>query len=175
MFRLFSCAAVLTLSFGLSSYGQTPSTSSSPAPASSGTPTPTEANAKSPAPKKVWTNDNLADASGKISVVGDNRNQKYSLTPEKPADPATVSRIRESLKKLQAQLDGVNQQLTSMKQFQEGETVSKSSDEIPQGTVRVPVNQQIPVLQEKKKKLQLQIDELLDEARKKGIEPGQLR
>ncbi|HEY4977549.1 MAG TPA: hypothetical protein VII25_00150 [Candidatus Acidoferrum sp.] len=108
-------------------------------------------------------------------MVGDNRNQKYTLTPAKPADPATVSRIRESLKKLQTQLDGVNQQLVSMKDFEEGETISKSSNEIPQGFTRVPVNQQIPVLQEKKKKLQLQMDELVDEARKKGIEPGQLR
>lgn len=31
------------------------------------------------------------------------------------------------------------------------------------------------VLQEKKKDLQAQIDALLDEARKKGVEPGQLR
>ncbi len=107
--------------------------------------------------------------------MGDNRNQKYTVTPAKPADPATVSKIRENLKKLQTQLDGINQQLSALKDFQEGETVTKSSDDIPQGYTRVPVNQQIPVLQEKKKKLEAQIDELLDEARKKGIEPGQLR
>ena len=53
--------------------------------------------------------------------------------------------------------------------------MTKGSTEIPTGYVRVPVNQQIPALEEKKKKLQGQIDDLLDEARKKGIEPGQLR
>ena len=134
-----------------------------------------EANAKNVAPKKVWTNDNLAETSGKISVVGDKRNPKYTSTPVKPADPATVSRIRESLQKLGAQLEYVNRQLTSFKEFQEGETVSKGSDEIKQGYTRMPVNQQITVLQGKKKKLETQIDALFDEARIKGIEPGQLR
>ncbi len=175
MFRWLFTVAIASLAIAVPCFPQ----SSASAPSSQQTPAGTspsgDPSTKTPASKKVWTNDNLVEASGKISVVGDNRNQKYTLTPAKPADPATISRIREGLKKLQTQLDGVNQQLTSMKDFQEGETISKSSDEIPQGFTRVPVNQQIPVLQEKKKKLQLQIDELLDEARKKGIEPGQLR
>jgi hypothetical protein len=34
---------------------------------------------------------------------------------------------------------------------------------------------QIRVLQDQKKDLQSKIDALLDEARKKGVEPGQLR
>lgn len=139
------------------------------APTSGASPTRTST------PKKVWTNENLADSGGKVSVVGDKRNQKYTVTPDKPADPGTVSRIRESLKKLQDQFASVNQQLISFKEFQEGETVEKSDSEVPHGYTRVPVNQQIPALEERKKKLQTQIDDLLDEARKKAIEPGQLR
>ena len=140
----------------------------------SSSPAASDSTAKSSS-RKVWTNENLAEAGGKVSVVGNQANQKYSMTRVKPADPATVTRIRESLQKFQAQLDDVNLQLSSFKEFQEGETVSKASDEIPKGYTRVPVNQQMSVLKDKKKKLEAQIDTLFDEARKKGIDPGQLR
>jgi hypothetical protein len=174
MFRGFLATSVLFLAIGYSCLAQTPA-ATSPDANSNSVPASTDPQTKTPASKKVWTNENLGGARGKVSIVGDNRNQKYTPTPNKPADPGTVSRIRDSLKKIQSQLDGVNQQLSSFKEFQEGETVTQSSDEIPSGYTRVPVNQQIPVIQEKKKKLQAQIDDLLDEARKKGIEPGQLR
>ena len=174
MLRSFLAAAFLSLAFGGACVAQSsPQPTADPNPGT--IPTATDPQTRNPTPKKVWTNENLAQATGKVSVVGDNRNQKYTVTAEKPADSATVSRIRENLKKLQTQLAGVTQQLSSFKEFQEGETVSKSGDEIPAGYTRVPVNQQIPVLEEKRKKLQGQIDDLLDEARKKGIEPGQLR
>jgi hypothetical protein len=39
----------------------------------------------------------------------------------------------------------------------------------------VPVNQQITSLTDKKKQLEGKIDALLDEARKKGVQPGDLR
>ncbi len=131
--------------------------------------------AKSPSSKKIWTNENLAEAGGQVSVVGDKRNQNYAATATKPADPASVSRIRQNLQKLQSQLDDVSSQLSSFKEFQEGETVTKSSNEIQKGYTRMPINQQMAVLQDKKKKLEAQIDALFDEARKKGIDPGQLR
>ena len=174
MLRALVAAAFLSLSLGslcLAQSGSSPVPDANPG----STPPAADPQAKNPAPKKVWTNENLAGAGGKVSVVGDSRNQKYSVTPHKSADPAAVSRIRENLNKLTTQLEDVNQQLASFKEFQEGETVSRSGNEIPSGYTRVPVNQQIPVLEEKKKKLQGQIDDLLDEARKKGIEPGQLR
>ncbi|HEY2117958.1 MAG TPA: hypothetical protein VGH37_02130 [Candidatus Acidoferrum sp.] len=175
MFRLLFAAALLSLALSHSTCGAQSPASPNPDPNAAALPAVTEPQTKTATSKKVWTNENLANASGKVSVVGDKRNQKYAVTPDKPADPATVTRIHDSLKKLQTQLDGVNQQLVSFKEFQEGGTVSKADNEIPQGYTRVPVNQQIPVLEEKKKKLQAQIDDLLDEARKKGIEPGQLR
>jgi uncharacterized protein YukE len=175
MVRCLFTAVLALLAIGNPCAAQSSSAATTADPSQTSPPASSDTNSKTSSAKKVWTNDNLAHAGGKVSVVGDNRNQKYTVTPAKPADPATVSKIRENLKKLQTQLDGINQQLSALKDFQEGETVTKSSDDIPQGYTRVPVNQQIPVLQEKKKKLEAQIDELLDEARKKGIEPGQLR
>jgi hypothetical protein len=169
-------AAFLLGSF-LSGRGLAQSTApaSTPDQGSPNSTTSPEPVAKPPAPKKVWTNENLAEVGGNVSVVGDKRNQKYSMTPTKPADPGTVSRIKQELQKLQAQLDQVNQKLATFKEFQEGETVSHGDDEIKSGYTRTPVNQQMAALQQKKKKLETQIDALVDEARKMGIEPGQLR
>jgi hypothetical protein len=164
---------IFSFAFGLTSSGQT--ASPAPDPSNVVAPTGSESPGKTTPTKKIWTNENLAEVGGKVSVVGDKRNQKYVVTPDKPADPAAVSRIRESLRKLQGQLASVNQRLTSFKEFQEGGTVTNSDSEIPQGYNRVPVNQQIAALEDQKKKLQSQIDDLLDEARKKGVEPGQLR
>ena len=107
--------------------------------------------------------------------MGDKRNQKYTMTPAKTADAGTVARIKQNLQKLQSQLDDVNKQLAAFKQFQDGEPVSEGGRDVSKGYSRTPVSQQIVKLQNKKKDLQGQIDDLVDEARKKGIDPGQLR
>jgi len=127
------------------------------------------------APKKVWTNENLSEANGRVSVVGDKRNAKYPLTPSKTADAATVARIRKNLQKLQGQVEDIKKQLASYKEFKEGEAVSTSGYQVDKGYGRIPVEQQMVMLEKKKKDLETQIDEQLDEARKKGIDPGQLR
>jgi hypothetical protein len=124
--------------------------------------------------KKVWTNENLNEARGTISIVGDKRNPKYSVTPNKPADPATGARVRQDLQKLQAQLDDVNKQLALYKAFENGEPVSTNVRDFDKGVSRIPVDQQMVKLREKAVKLKLQIDELVDEARKKGVPPSQL-
>jgi chaperonin cofactor prefoldin len=170
--RLFA-AALLCSFVGRIVSAQSPST---PSPSDSGQQNAASTNTSTTAPpKKVWTNDDLPSTKGGISVVGDKRNQKSSPAPAKTADPGTVSRIRQELQKLQAQLDDVNLKLTSFKEFQEGETVTKADGETSYSYTRTPVNQQMSGLQQKKKKLEAQIDALNDEARKKGIEPGQLR
>jgi len=146
------------------SSAQNPSNAAATKPASNPAPS---------APKKVWTNENLSDANGKISVVGNKGNQKYPMT--KPADAATVEKIRKELKKLQGQLDDIKKQLATYKEFLEGEPVSGSGYQVDKGYGRIPVEQQVIMLEKKKKDLEAQIDEQLDEARKKGIDPGQLR
>lgn len=146
------------------SSAQSPSNASAAEPASKPAPS---------APKKIWTNENISEASTKISVVGTKRDQKYPLT--KTADPATAERIRKELKKLQGQVEDIKKQLASYKEFQEGEAVSTSGYQVDKGYSRIPVEQQVVMLEKKKKDLEAQIDEQFDEARKKGIDPGQLR
>jgi len=143
-----------------------PTAASSVAPNASPTPA---------APKKVWTNEDLRGAKGGVSVVGDKHNQNYHMGSAQPADPATVARIKKDLGKLQGQLDEVNNKLKSYKEFQEGEPVSKGERDTSKGYSRVPVDQQMGQLLDKRKQLEDQIGDLVDEARKKGIDPGQLR
>jgi hypothetical protein len=127
-----------------------------------------------PPTKKVWTNENLNEARGSISVVGDKRNPKYSATSNKSGDPGTAAQVRQDLQKLQAQLDDVNKKLKLYKAFEDGEPVSSNERDFDKGFSRIPVDQQIVKLKEKAVKLKRQIDELVDEARKKGIPPNQL-
>ncbi len=136
---------------------------------------PTAALANATPAKKVWTNENIAASKGNVSVVGDKRNQNYHMGPEQPADAATIARIKKDLDKLQSQLSDVNSKLKSYKQFEDGEAVSKGERDITKGYSRTPVDQQMSQLLDKKKQLEGQIGDLLDEARKKGVDPGQLR
>ena len=137
--------------------------------------TPPAATLAAPAPKKVWTNEDLAGTKGGISVVGDKRNKNYHMGATATADPATIARIKKSLDKLEIQLDDANDKLKSYKQFQDGEPVSTGERDTSKGYSRTPVDQQMNQLLNKKKDLESQIGDLLDEARKKGIDPGQLR
>jgi len=175
MFRWLLCFFLLCGSLALPCAAQSdPASSSGPTP-SGGTAADSFLSPTANAPKKVWTNDNLGDAAGPVSVVGDKRNQKYNMTHSKPGDPATAAKIRENLQKLQAQLDDANKKLAAYEAFQEGELVSTGGRDVSKGYSRAPVDQQKASLEVKKKDLEAKIDALFEEARKKGIEPGQLR
>jgi hypothetical protein len=126
-------------------------------------------------PKKVWTNEDLPAGKSGVSIVGDKHNQAYRGGSTQTADPATVARIKKKLEKLQNQLTDVNSKLKSYKEFQEGEPVSTGERDMSKAYSRTPVDQRMQQLMDKKKQLQTQIGDLLDEARKKGIDPGELR
>lgn len=136
--------------------------------------TPSAAPADSPKPKKVYTNDDINGKNG-VSVVGDERNRAYTPGTAKSADPAIAAKLKANLQKLQAQLDDLDKQLAALQDFQKGEANSRSGYPINKGYGRVPVDQQITALEEKKKKIETQIDAIHEEARKKGVQPGQLR
>jgi hypothetical protein len=128
-------------------------------------------------PKKVWTNDNLSDANGAVSVVGDPKNAlKGKQTGAKPADAQYIASVRKQLNKLQEQIADVDKQLGDLTNFRKGEPSSSASGiKLNKSYNREPIEVQVRALQEKKKDLQAKTDALLDEARRKGVEPGQLR
>lgn len=173
MSRRFLAGLPLFALFVVPCFAQTDQT---PPPSSAPDATPkTAAATTNPAPpKKVWTNDDVHKNTG-VSVVGDKRNQNYHMSPQQPADASTVSRIRAGLEKLNTQLDDTNQKLTALKNFQAGEPSKDAGEPVDKGINRIPVDQQIVKLEASKKKLEAQIGDLLDEARKKGLDPGQLR
>lgn len=148
-----------------------PAASQPPAPAAapkdpSGSATLTEKS------KKVWTNEDVKTTGG-VSVIGDQRNQKYTMT--KPPDPALVAKYKGNLQKLQTQLADVNKQLKAFEDFKEGKPVSEGGQDMSHGYSRIPVNQQTAKLLDKRQQLEAQIDALYEEARKKGIESGLLK
>lgn len=126
-------------------------------------------------PKKVWTNDNVGSLSGTVSVVGESKISSKTSSDSK-ADPQYIANTRKQLEKLQTQLDDTSKQLADLTEFSTGKTgITSGGYEINKGYNRVPVDQQISNLQAKKTQLETKIEALLDEARKKGVEPGDLR
>jgi len=125
--------------------------------------------------KKIWTNDDVNGLNSPVSVVGNAKNKDKPPTDEK-ADGQYIANARKQLQKLQSQLNDTEQQLTDLQNLSQGkEPATSGGYQFTKGYNRVPVNQQITNLQAKKRQLEDKIDALLDEARKEGVEPGQLR
>lgn len=174
------CGALTTSVCAAQSSGSSSSQTSSPTPAASPAPPQTpDGTSSAPADtkktKKVWTNEDVNGLSGPVSVVGNSKNLGKG-GPESKADGQYIANARKELAKLQSQLEDTHKQLADLKDFSEGKTPATSSGyQINKGYNRVPVDQQITNLEAKQKQLQGKIDALLDEARKKGVEPGDLR
>ncbi len=171
--RSLSYAFILILLAATFGSAQSPDTSAPPVTQPQTTAPPANA-AK---PKKVWTNENLSGTSGTVSVVGDPKNTpKSKPTADKPADAQYIASVRKQIDKYQEQIADVDRQLVDLKNFSEGEpNTSAGGIKLNKGYNREPIEVQIRTLQDQKKDLQSKIDALLDEARKRGIEPGQLR
>jgi|SRR5579862_7444701 len=175
---LVSCAASFAQSSAQSSASpqspsQAPAASPTSAPAQGATSGATTDTKKT---KKVWTNDDVNGLSGPVSVVGNSKNLGKAGGAGTKADPQYIASTRKELAKLQSQLNDADKQLADLTSFSEGKAPATSSGyQINKGYNREPVDQQITGLQAKKKELQGKIDALLDEARKKGVEPGDLR
>jgi hypothetical protein len=161
----------------------------SPAPVASATSTPSSSSSPSapakPKSKKTWTNDNVGDANGTISVVGSANSGSPASKASKPSskgatsasvDPKVVASLREQLHRLQAQLNIVEKQYSDLKAQSRGE--SKNAGGLQANTYNYDsssVEEQLRHLQDKKKRIEDTMDQLLDAARKVGIEPGDLR
>jgi len=125
--------------------------------------------------KKVWTDEDVSGISSPISVVGDAKNPKSKNPQQTPPDASYISSVRKQMQKFQDQMADIDKQLVTLKNFSEGEPVATADREFHKSYNNEPIAQQVVTLQTKKLDLQSKIDALLDEARKKGVEPGQLR
>jgi hypothetical protein len=140
-------------------------------------------NSIKPAPKKskrVWTNENLGDANGTISVVGDPQKPSVSKpgaksAPDKPADPNLVATLRKQALGLQAQLDSMDKELSDLKNFSRGDSTGSGGLKTSLNYSSASVDDQLRDLTKKRSQIQGALDAVFDAARAKGVEPGQLR
>ena len=122
--------------------------------------------------KKIWTEDNIQPSVGSPAAA------KRSSLPSpaaKDGNAQLAKDLRVKLEKLNAQLKNADKQIDDLKRFQAGETNGDSVRQVNKGLNRMPIAQQLERLQAKHEQLQVQISAIYDEARQKGILPGQLR
>jgi hypothetical protein len=138
-------------------------------------------------PKKIWTNEEMSTMRGKISIVGDPaRVDSYSESRQwnagsdsgngnDPEREKVVANYHEQLRQLRDQLDSIDKKISDYRNF-------KADNSSPSGGINVrnrysmaPAEDQIKQLEDKKKEIQAKIDAIEEEARKNGIEPGELR
>jgi hypothetical protein len=126
--------------------------------------------------KKVWTNEDLDRTHGGSSAAGEAANSgKWKAAGGKTVDAGYVANLRKQLEKLQGQMTDADKQIAKLKDFNSGEPVGTNQRQLHQGYNLEPISLQIQALETRKIAIEAKIDALLDEARKKGIEPGQLR
>jgi hypothetical protein len=126
-------------------------------------------------PKKVWTNEDIPHTTGAVSVVGDAKSKPQPAS-SKPTNAQYVASVRKQLDKMQGQVADIDKQLVDLKNFSAGEpSTSASGIKLNKNYEREPIEVQIRALQSQKKDLESKIDDLLDEARKKGVDSSQLR
>ena len=125
-----------------------------------------------PKPKKVWTEDDIQPSVGPPAAA------KRGSPPSpaaKDGNAQLAKDLRGKLEKLNVQLKDADKQIDDLKRFQAGETNGDSGRKVNKGLNRMPIVQQLEKLQAKREQLQAQISAIYDEARQKGIPPGQLR
>jgi hypothetical protein len=134
-------------------------------------------------PKKVWTEDDISKVGGSISVVGSDSASTPGRSSSQPADRSSddsaqgkqIDYYRDQLRPLQAQLDATDKKIDELRNFKADNSSASGGINPNHGYSMTPIPDQIRQLEEKKKQIQDKIDALTDEARKKGIESGQLR
>jgi chromosome segregation ATPase len=134
-------------------------------------------------PKKVWTNDELKSVQGGVSVVGDanqdTERRKYGNAERdsKGIDVhhEQVANYRKQIQQCREQIDAADKRIAQLKDFKAEDSSSSGGINLHQRYNMVPLEEQVKQLESKKKQLQAKIEEMESEARKNGIEPGELR
>jgi hypothetical protein len=201
MNRSLISTAVLALAASLSCAAQSPDSASSsqsapakPAPAAPAAPSTQTPDAKAATsdkdaskgkkkPKKVWTNDEVSSINGNISVVGRAAPASSATATAKPGDNSPsgdarekqIARYRDQIRPLRQQLEITEKQLSDVRNFKGENSSSSGGINMSQNYSMTPVEDQVKQLEAKRKDLQKQIDAIEDEARKNGVEPGELR
>jgi len=133
-------------------------------------------------PKKVWTDDDMGSLKSSVSVVGTrNQPQNQMESADDPSDGKTdphaqlVRRYRDSIDSLRTQIGEAEARIAQLKNFK-AENGSPSGGINPNhGYNMLPPEEQVKQLEARKRQLQDKIEDLENQARKEGIDPGELR
>lgn len=171
----------------LQTMAQTPDSasaaSSSQAPATAKT--PSAGGEKKPADgtkaKKIWTNDEVGGLKGDVSVVGTNQAESPTQPTRNGASAAADSRrakivrYRTAIAELRKKFDAADQRITQYKNFKADDSSPNGGINPNRGYSMVPLDEQVKQLEEKKKQWLASIEDLENQAKMDGIEPGELR
>ena len=154
---------------------------SSAAPSQTAPQTPPVKKDAKPA-KKIWTNDDLSSlGAGGISVVGTSGAQKQAAANLKP-DPRAgeaakqlATAYRQQLARLHADLDQVDKKIAELRNFNASNPSPSAGMSMRGYYNATPVADQLKQLEAQKKQIQERIEAIEDDARHKGIPPGDLR
>jgi hypothetical protein len=130
--------------------------------------------------KKVWTNDEIGSVKGGVSVVGDGKQGEPSRAAAEEssgdsqgAEP--VRKYRDQIRQLRDQIAAADRRIEQLKGFKGENTSPSAGININQSYNMVPVEEQVKQLEEKKRKLEGKIEDVEVEAKKNGLDPGELR
>lgn len=131
-------------------------------------------------PKKVWTNDEIGSVKGGVSVVGDGKAATSRRAAQESQDSydahaELVRNYRGQVQQLKEQIDAADSRIEQLKNFKGENTNAAGGISINRSYNMVPVEEQVKQLEERKKKLRAKIDDVEVEAKKNGIDPGEVR
>jgi hypothetical protein len=132
-------------------------------------------------PKKVWTNDEISSAGGPgaISVVGSSNTEKNRGSAKPSATGSQHDRqsasYRDRLRQLNDQLAATDKQISDLRNFKAENASASGGINMSHRYTTTSVEDQVKTLEDKRNQLQAQVEAVEDEARKNGVEPGQLR
>jgi hypothetical protein len=119
---------------------------------------------------------------GTVSVVGTNRPAEGKAQSAQNGSGAAadvrrgkILRYRAAIGELRKKIDAANEKISQMKNFKANDGSPKGGINPNRGYSMVPLDEQVKQLEEKKKQLLASIEDLENQAKKEGIEPGELR
>jgi len=148
--------------------------------------TPSGPEEKKPAdgtkPKKIWTNDEVGGLKGDVSVVGTNRGTEVKAPSAQNGSGAAaearhgkILRYRAAIGELRKKIDVADQRISQLKNFKANDSSPSGGINPNRGYNMVPLDEQVKQLEAKKTQLLASIEDLENQAKKEGIEPGELR
>jgi len=133
--------------------------------------------------KKVWTNDDVKSVKGGVSVVGDG-DKGSEPSQDRDADLHShrqsvegqqLANYRNQIQQFRAQIDAIDKRIVQLRDFKAEDGSASGGIKMHQTYNMVPLEEQVKQLESKKKELQAKIADVENQARKSGIEPGELR